>query len=166
MKEFDPDELLVGIGSAQVSHTVRDPFTAGERFEMVARSLQYEKIRRFWVIPIPDINRHAMWVSYVESLLPPFDQVYSGDPLTRTLFRDAGYEVPELPFFNRGRYEGTEIRRRIVARMEWRDLVPLSAKAVIDEIGGEKRVRLLASKDHPTGDPQEGTDAGAEDIEG
>ncbi|HIQ38838.1 MAG TPA: nicotinamide-nucleotide adenylyltransferase, partial [Methanothermococcus okinawensis] len=29
------DELIIGIGSAQKSHTLNDPFTAGERIMMI-----------------------------------------------------------------------------------------------------------------------------------
>ena len=33
------DELIVGIGSAQESHTLENPYTAGERIEMIRRCL-------------------------------------------------------------------------------------------------------------------------------
>ena len=145
MKTFEPNELIVGIGSAQESYTLRHPFTAGERFEMITRTLLFERISRFVVVPIEDVNRHALWVSHVESLLPPFKQVYTNDPLNRVLFKEAGYEVPELPKYNRNVYQGTEIRRRMIAGEEWRDLVPLPVCKVLEEIHAEERLRLLSS---------------------
>ena len=33
------DELIIGIGSAQLSHTLKDPFTAGERLLMLTHAL-------------------------------------------------------------------------------------------------------------------------------
>lgn len=147
LRTYRPNELIIGIGSAQTSHTLRDPFTAGERFEMIVRALEFERLEHFWVVPIPDVDRHAIWVSHVASLLPPFEEVYSNDPLTRMLFQQAGYKVPELPFFNRGAFEGTEVRRRMAAHEEWRDLVPLSTRTVLDELGAEERIRLLAHRD-------------------
>src|SRR5436189_227334 len=33
------EEIIVGIGSAQYSHTGENPFTAGERYEMIKRAL-------------------------------------------------------------------------------------------------------------------------------
>jgi len=33
------EELIVGVGSAQESHTIENPFTAGERILMVSRAL-------------------------------------------------------------------------------------------------------------------------------
>jgi nicotinamide-nucleotide adenylyltransferase len=142
-RTFHPRELLIGIGSAQVSHTTRDPFTAGERFEMVRRALDAEHLEDYWPMPIEDVDRHALWVSHVSSLLPSFDQVYSNDPLTSHLFQEAGYEVPKLPFFNRGQYEGTEIRRRMAAGESWDQLVPAAVRTFLQEIKGEERVRLL-----------------------
>src|SRR5207245_2773190 len=38
------DEIIVGIGSAQYSHTGENPFTAGERYEMIKRALDAEEI--------------------------------------------------------------------------------------------------------------------------
>jgi nicotinamide-nucleotide adenylyltransferase len=136
MKTFEPAELIVGIGSAQESYTLRHPFTAGESFE---------KVSRFVVVPIEDIDRHALWVSHVESLLPDFKQVYTNDPLNKVLFKEAGYEVPDLPKFNRGTYQGTEIRRRMIAGEEWRDLVPLPVFKFLEDIHAEERLRLLSS---------------------
>lgn len=141
---YHPEELLIGIGSAQASHTLRDPFTAGERFEMITRSLKAERFEGFWPVPIPDLDRHAVWVRHVESLLPRFHQVYSNDPLTVHLFQAAGYEVPQLPFFNRGQYEGTEIRRRMVEEEPWEALVPDAVRTFLGEIKGAERVRWLA----------------------
>lgn len=145
MKTYALSELLIGIGSAQVSHTAHNPFTAGERFEMIEAALRSEQFSNCRVVPIPDIDRHALWVSHVASLVPPFEQAYSNDPLTRMLFHEAGYETPELPMFNRGQYEGHEIRRRMVDHEPWEDLVPTAVRKIIEEIGGVERLRLLTS---------------------
>lgn len=145
-QSFRPAELFVGVGSAQASHTERDPFTAGERIGMILRSLQAERIEHVWPLPLPDLDRHAVWVRHVESLVPEFKQVYTNDPLTRMLFEEAGYEVPKLPFFNRGVYEGTEIRRRMAAGEPWSDRVPVGVATYLQEIKGEERVRLLAQR--------------------
>jgi cytidyltransferase-related domain len=64
------DEIVIGIGSAQFSHTLEDPFTAGERVMMITRSLKELDIICY-VIPIEDINRNSLWVSHVKSMTPP-----------------------------------------------------------------------------------------------
>jgi nicotinamide-nucleotide adenylyltransferase len=156
MKTYAPGELLIGIGSAQVSHTLDNPFTAGERFEMVEAVLRAEQVQNCRIVPIPDLDRHALWVSHVVSLVPPFEQAYSSDPLTKMLFSEAGYETPDLPMFNRGMYEGKEIRRRILAKEPWEDLIPTPVRKILEEIQGVERLRLLAgSKEAVRLDPND-----------
>lgn len=137
------DYLTIGIGSAQYSHTYENPFTAGERHLMISRALEKDGVKNFFLVPIVDINRYAVWVAHVASLVPPFKAVYSNNPLTKRLFSEAGYEVRASPLFNVELYSGTEIRRRILAGKEWRDLVPKAVSDVIDEIKGEERIREL-----------------------
>jgi nicotinamide-nucleotide adenylyltransferase len=141
-----PDEpVLLGIGSAQESYTRANPFTAGERFAMIERAAQEAKLDGCRPVPIPDIDRHAMWVGYLESLLPPFDHVYTNNPLTKLLFERAEYAVETPPLIERGRFEGAAIRRRIENREPWEELVPPAVAACIRECDGEERIRLLAS---------------------
>jgi len=51
----DADELVVVVGSAQMSHEPDNPFTAGERLEMIKYALDSAGIdrRRYMLIPIP-----------------------------------------------------------------------------------------------------------------
>ena len=58
------DEIVIGVGSAQLSHELENPFTAGERVLMITRSLATLG-RPIYVIPIEDIQRNALWVSHV-----------------------------------------------------------------------------------------------------
>jgi len=139
----ESDYITIGIGSAQYSHTFENPFTAGERHLMISRALKDEGIEHYFLVPIIDINRYAVWVAHVASLVPPFKAVYSNNPLTKRLFQEAGYEVRASPLFNVEIYSGTEIRKRMLAGQEWRDLVPKAVAEVIDEIGGEMRIRDL-----------------------
>jgi nicotinamide-nucleotide adenylyltransferase len=139
--------VIVGIGSAQYSHTTQNPFTAGERVEMAVDSLRAEGIGDFYVVPIEDINEHGRWVAHVESLIPRFNAVASNNPLTMRLFQEAGYEVLTTPLYDRRKYSGTVIRKRILTGNTWRRLVPPAVSAVIDEIGGVNRIRQLAGKD-------------------
>jgi nicotinamide-nucleotide adenylyltransferase len=139
----DCDAIVIGIGSAELSHTIDNPFTAGERHLMISRALKEEGLNDFYIVPIVDIHRYAVWVSHVEALVPPFNTIYSNNPLTRRLFREAGYEVRDSPLFNRELYSGTEIRRRIIEGEDWEELVPKGVADVIKEIGGESRVKDL-----------------------
>jgi len=109
------DEIIVGIGSAQKSHEIENPFTAGERVLMVSSALMEFDIKHY-VIPIEDIQRNSLWVSHVKSMVPPFDIAYTNNSLVIELLREAGIEVKQSPLFMRNSYSGTEIRPQDVKR--------------------------------------------------
>ena len=112
-------------------------------------------------MPIVDINRYAVWVSHVVSLVPPFEVVFTNNNLTRRLFSEANYEVRDSPMFNRETYSGTEvIRRRMSAGDEWRELVPREVAKVIDDIDGVNRIRDLTPYLRTRKDDELGTGTG------
>jgi nicotinamide-nucleotide adenylyltransferase len=138
-------ELLVAIGSAEQSFTWENPFTAGERFEMIERALEEAGVARVAIVPVADIQRHAQWVRYLEGLLPAFDRVYSRNRLTELLFERAGYRVERHPLVARARYEGVRIRRALARDRGWRGAVPPAVAGFLTEIEAPRRLRLLAS---------------------
>jgi len=145
------DELIIGIGSAQLSHTLDDPFTAGERVMMITRSLRKLNIM-YYVIPIEDINRHALWVSHVKSMTPPFNVVYSNNPLVIRLFEEeGGIKVKTFPLLNREEYMGEKIREKILNDEKWEDLVPKAVFEVVKEVKGEDRLKKIKMSDKHTG---------------
>jgi nicotinamide-nucleotide adenylyltransferase len=140
-----PNEmLLLGIGSAQESHTWTNPFTAGERWEMISAALEEAKVDRWAAFPIPDIQRHSQWVAYVASLLPRFEHVYTHNPLTKVLFEEAGYAVETPPLERRRLWQGDTIRRRISSGAVWKSLVPPAVGRWIERARGPERIRLIA----------------------
>ncbi|MGB9853447.1 MAG: nicotinamide-nucleotide adenylyltransferase [Candidatus Bathyarchaeales archaeon] len=143
------EELVIVVGSAQYSHRIDNPFTTGERLVMIRRALEEAGIdyRRIWIVPVPDIHIHMVWVSAVEGYTPCFDIVYSNEPLTRRLFKEAGYEVKSICFHKRKAYSATEIRKRILKGENWEELVPESVAEFIKEIGGVERLKDLTKSD-------------------
>jgi nicotinamide-nucleotide adenylyltransferase len=138
---------IVVIGSTQVSHTPDNPFTAGERYEMIQASALEESIP-VRIVPVQDINRYAVWVSHVVSLVPPFEVVCTNNPLTKRLFQEAGYEVETQELFDRHRFEGARIRRLMsTGDSTWRKLVPPAVVEVVERVGGEERMRVLSETD-------------------
>lgn len=141
------DELVIVVGSAQHSHSLDNPFTAGERIMMLREALdEVEITAKYYIIPVPDATMHSVWVSKVISYSPPFDIVYSNEPLTSRLFKEFGFKVGKIPFFHREIYSATEARRRILEEEDWMKLLPQSVIAVITEIEGIERLRDLAKK--------------------
>jgi nicotinamide-nucleotide adenylyltransferase len=147
MKEVE--ELVIVIGSAQYSHDPDDPFTAGERLVMVRGALEEAGMdcRQIWIVPVPDVNLHLMWVSALEGYTPRFDAVYSNEPLTRRLFIEAGYNVKSIRFHKRKIYSSTEVRKRMINEENWEKLVPKSVTEIIKKIDGVNRLRDLNKTD-------------------
>lgn len=143
------DEIIIGIGSAQLSHELKDPFTAGERVVMISQALAEANVdpSRYYIIPMQDINFNAIWPSHVKMLTPPFSIVYSGNPLVKQLFREDGFEVRQPPLYDRIRLSGTEVRRRILEGENWKELVPKATVDVIAEINGLERIKNLSIKE-------------------
>jgi nicotinamide-nucleotide adenylyltransferase len=140
------DEIIIGVGSAQLSHTIENPFTSGERVLMITRSLATVGCP-FYVIPIEDIKRNALWVAHVQSMTPPFDLCYSSNPLVVRLFSEAGVKVQSPSMYERDTHSGTEIRRRMLNNTTWKNLVPPAVTQVIREIDGVARFRQIAQDD-------------------
>ena len=140
------DELIIGIGSTQANYDIENPFTCGERMEMIRITLDAEGIesRQYWLVPIPDIHNNIVWVSHVLSLCPRFDIVYGGNLHTLLLFESSGLKTKRIPLLKPELFSGTEIRRRILHDEPWEDLVPPAVARFIKEIGGIRRLKILA----------------------
>jgi len=143
------DELIIVVGSAQYSHRADNPFTVGERITMIRKALEGEGIplARCWIIPVPDVHIHMMWVAEVVGYTPKFDIVFTNEPLTRRLFIEAGFKVEPVPFYKRKIYSATEIRERMLNDKSWEELVPEGAAQFIKEIRGTQRIQDLAKTD-------------------
>jgi len=147
------DEVVIVVGSSQHSHTLENPFTAGERVLMVRLALNEAGISpsRYYIIPVMDLDVHGIWVPHVVSHVPKFDVVYTNEPLTKRLFTEGGFKVEPIPFYKRSLCSATEIRRRMLLGKSWETLLPKSVAKFIKEIGGIERLRDLAKTDKVRG---------------
>jgi len=143
------DEVVIVVGSSQYSHTLQNPFTTGERITMIRLALNEAGIDygKYWIIPVPDMHIHMIWVSEVIGYTPNFDVVYTNEPLTKRLFEEAGFRVKPIPFYKRKIYSATEIRKRMLENNKWEELVPRTVAEFIKKIDGVKRIRDLAKTD-------------------
>ena len=145
----DVEELVIVIGSAQYSHNIDNPFTAGERLVMIRKALEEARIdrSRVWIVPVPDVHLHMLWVSALEGYTPRFDVVFSNEPLTRRLFTEGGYKIKPVRFFSRKVYASTLIREKMLKGENWETLVSKSVAKFIKEIDGVNRLRDLVKSD-------------------
>jgi nicotinamide-nucleotide adenylyltransferase len=116
---------------------------------MIRRAMEEGGIQplRYWIVPVPDVHVHMMWVAQVVGYSPKFDIAYTNEPLTRRLFVEAGFKVKPVPFHKREVYSATEIRKRMLKEENWEELVPKSVAQFIKEIGGVARLQDLTKTD-------------------
>lgn len=147
------DEIVIIIGSAQLSHELDDPFTAGERYVMIKDALSELGIspERYHLIPVPDSPMHSVWVAQITSYSPPFDVICTNDPLTKRLFKELKIPVENIAFYKREPLSATEVRRRMLSGGNWRELVPKSVAEEIEKIDGVARLKELSQTDSPFG---------------
>ena len=146
------DEVIILIGSGKDSHTIYNPFTAGERLEMIKSALKEynEDFKRITIFPILESFTGKIWIREVEQYSPKFDVVVSGNPLVITTAKEAGYLVDIPPMFNRDVYNATKIRKLMIEgkEEEWKELVPRSVYSIIKRIKGDERLREIARSDY------------------
>jgi len=143
------DELIIVVGSAQNSHTVENPFTAGERTTMIRMALKDAKIEpsKYVVTPLPDAEFHVVWVAHLLSQTPAFQVAFTNEPLTARLLKEAGVHVERIPFFQREFFTATEVRRRMLSSEDWESLLPHAVAEYLKSIEGVERIREISLSD-------------------
>jgi nicotinamide-nucleotide adenylyltransferase len=116
---------------------------------MIRNALQEAKVdySKLWIVPVPDVHLHMLWVSALEGYTPKFNAVFSNEPLTQRLFMEKGYPVKNIPFFDRQQYMSTIVREKMLQDESWIELVPKSVANFVKEIDGVNRLRDLAKTD-------------------
>lgn len=138
-------ELVVAATGAQFNYIEKDPFTAGERLEMIHGSLAEDgaDMSRCMAVAIDNLPNSAAWASHLRAALPRFERAYSGNEYVRMLLRDSGVRVESPPLLERERLSGTRIRGLLASGGDWRSCVPPAAARIIDEAGGPARMAAI-----------------------
>lgn len=132
------DTLYVGIGSAQESHTLRNPFSGAERVAMIRAAT--EDVANLEIVLIPDMpNQDNLWVAYLEERYPKFDLIFTGNPDTKQLFEDKGYPVVDVDMIPN--VSATIVREMIIKDGDWQELVPAEVGDILRQIKGSERVK-------------------------
>ena len=138
MKEVD--ELVIGIGSSNEKHTKYNPFSVKERIEMIDLVLPANNISNYTIFPIPDFLDDKKWVEHIETLVPKFDVVYTGNKWTERCFKGK-YKVKKVNMLNG--VSSTIIRNSILKNKNWEELVPKEVVEYIKEINGVGRINEI-----------------------
>jgi nicotinamide-nucleotide adenylyltransferase len=149
-EELDIDEIVLLVGMASENYTPRNPFTAGERIEMIRLSFKDEglPLEKLITATIHTLETSIGCVYYVLSYVPRIDYILSRNPVITRIFRDAGINVVRPPLFNRDEWRGGRIRALMARRdPRWKDAVTQSTAEFIESIDGVERVAELYSSD-------------------
>ena len=143
------DEVVIAITSSQFNYLEKDPFTASERIEMIYQALKEDGVdlSRCFIIPIENQFNIATWTSYLKSILPQFDKVYSGNEYVSMLLADTGIQVIKPKFLERERYNATSIRNLMIEDQNWQSFVPPIVANVIKKINGINRLKTISKSD-------------------
>ncbi|MGH1567209.1 MAG: nicotinamide-nucleotide adenylyltransferase [Nitrosopumilus sp.] len=147
------DEVIIAVTSSQFNYLEKDPFTAGERMEMIHNSLKDASINltRCFVVSLENQFNVAMWGSYLKSALPHFDKVYSGNDYVSMLLSDSGINVVKPVFLDVSQYNATKIRQMIISDKNWKDSVPYAVYELLIKINAKNRLEVISKSDtNPT----------------
>jgi len=143
------DEVIIAITSSQFNYLEKDPFTAGERIEMIHNSLKDTSLdlNKIFVVSLENQFNIATWASYLKSALPIFDKVYSGNDYVLMLLYDSGINAVKPAFLDRTRFNATKIRRMIIMDENWKDLVPNAVYDLLTKINAKNRLTVISQTD-------------------
>ncbi|MEM0202915.1 MAG: nicotinamide-nucleotide adenylyltransferase [Archaeoglobaceae archaeon] len=147
LKSFD--EIVLLIGMADESHTLRNPFTAGERIWMIRESLIENGISLDKIITatVPTMSVYVGNAFYILNLVPKIKAIITRNPIIAQVFKDAGLEVLIPPDFNREKFRGTTIRKMMLNGGNWKECVPNAVVRIIESINGVERLKKANSRD-------------------
>ncbi|MHA1223432.1 MAG: nicotinamide-nucleotide adenylyltransferase [Candidatus Heimdallarchaeaceae archaeon] len=145
LKQQDIDEVIILVGSGEKAYSLKNPFTGGERLEMLKAIVkEYFDLKKFYIMAIPDTNRNTIWPANVVDLVPHFEVIFTNNPLVQLLFANlAGKEVREIPLVNRKEYSGKDIRNKMIKGEKWDHLVPEIILPLIEKYKGVERIKQL-----------------------
>ena len=143
------DEVIIALTGSQFNYIEKDPFTSGERIEMIHDTLKENNVdlAKCYIIAIENQFNIATWASYLKSTLPSFDKVYSGNDYVAMLLADSGYAVVYPKFHEREKFNATKIRKMIANDEDWENFVPSSVSKIIKKINGVKRIKTIFETD-------------------
>jgi nicotinamide-nucleotide adenylyltransferase len=137
------DKLWVGLGSSNKPTEKNNPFSAQERKTMILSSIDNSMKNKISIYFIPDLDNHVKWIEKIDTIVPKFDIVFSNDPLTDHLYSKRTINVIPIPFLNRDKLSGTNIRNLIISDQKWENFVPEGTKNFLINFGVKKHLKNL-----------------------
>lgn len=135
-------EIVIVIGSSLKGETPENPFTLEERKRMIEKGLKEANVKKYELHSVKDFNNDEKWAGEIKKLAD-FDVVYTMNPWTERCFERIGIPVRKHELYGKDKYSGTEIRKRILRKKDWKKLVPVAVARYMKHLKGEERIRKL-----------------------
>ena len=137
------EEVVIAIGSSQEKNTLENPFSYGERKNMITKTLKINKIKNYKIYPVPDVYNDKRWVEYMKNNLPSYDFVYSGNLWTLKCFKRFDSKVKKIKLIKG--ISSTIVRNNMIKNKNWQELVPKEISDYINKIKGVERIKKIYS---------------------
>ncbi|MDD4352086.1 MAG: hypothetical protein PHU71_03855 [Candidatus Gracilibacteria bacterium] len=137
-------KVIIALGSANKVGSLEHLLSVPERREVLESLLAALKIKneRYEIIAVPDIDCFPKYVNHLESFVPKFDLVYSGNPIVQGLFREKGYRVEGLErYFD---ISGTKLRELMLVDREYEKYLPKACLPFLEKFAIVKRLKKYA----------------------
>lgn len=141
----DSADVVVAIGSSTAKPSLRNPFSADERRQMLTAAFQSDvQAGRLRIVEVPDLHNPPRWVDHVLSITGRVDRVYGNDDDTMDLFERAGVPVVQSGLVDRERYQASAIRAQLAEDdAGWRKAVPAAVAPLLESWQAGKRLRAM-----------------------
>lgn len=140
----DLPEAIIGVAAVEANLSWQNPFSCGERMEMIWGSLDRDERSRCLVVPVPDNQNNVVWLGYLRQYVPPFTVSLTNNPLQTLIMRAAGIEVRPIPLLRRSELQGSIIRELLAAGdARWETLVPEGSAGILRSVGAQERLATL-----------------------
>lgn len=123
IREQGVTRLIIGVGSCQEMRTTSNPYSYEERKKMIL-----SVVPDATVVPIPDFNNKKWWKKYIDTMLPPYDIVFTNNDYTASVFS----AVIRLKI--RINVNATLVRNKMLSGKQITEMVPASVEKIISKI--------------------------------
>jgi nicotinamide-nucleotide adenylyltransferase len=112
-------QVVIAVGSAQQSLMDSDPFTGGERIDLLRYTLQANGVNaaQFYIVPIKDIQANACFPIKVVGMCPAFDAAIAGNDYTKHSFGKGKCEM--VPIVRGTSYQSEKPLSGSAVRRDW-----------------------------------------------
>ncbi|MBI5753625.1 nicotinamide-nucleotide adenylyltransferase [Candidatus Peregrinibacteria bacterium] len=135
------ERVIIVIGSAEKNFLPDNPFTAGERFQLIDEALKEAEIpaEKYCIIPVRNVNNYALWVNHINCYVPPYTHLFTGSKIVKACYEGKYTEIIQLKRVLK--ISATKVREAILKNKGWEKLVPPAVARLLKTWNAQTRLR-------------------------